>query len=172
MTAPNPEQPAQDAGTELKRKVELTREAIDSAALVEFCTTPEAGAVVLFLGTVRELTHGRRTLALDYEAYPGMALKEMERLADEAEERWPLVRLAVVHRLGHLLPAEASVAIAVSSPHRKAAFEAGQFLIDELKVRVPVWKQENWDDGTTEWVHPGTESTPAASQGPRPGSQD
>ena len=137
------------------RLVELTREPIDTGRLVEFVTTPASGAVVLFLGTVRELTQGRTTLALDYEAYPEMALREMNGLVDEASQRWPVNKAAVIHRLGHLQPAETSVAVAVSTPHRKDAFLAGQYLIDELKVRVPVWKKENWDDGTTEWVHPG-----------------
>lgn len=139
------------------RRVELTQQPIDSAALIEFVTTPQAGAVLLFLGTVRELTQGKQTVALDYDAYPEMALQQMQRLVDEAAERWPLQRVAIVHRLGRLELAEASVAIALSTPHRKEGFAAGQFLIDELKVRVPVWKQENWADGSTEWVHPGTD---------------
>jgi molybdopterin synthase catalytic subunit len=138
-----------------QRRIELTRDVIDPAALVAFVTSPESGAVLLFLGTVRELTLGRRTLALDYEAYPEMALAKLQELADEACARWPIQRVALVHRLGRLKLAEASVAVAVACPHRQAAFEAGKFLIDELKVRVTIWKKENWDDGTTEWVHPG-----------------
>ncbi|WP_437228359.1 molybdenum cofactor biosynthesis protein MoaE [Planctomicrobium sp. SH661] len=136
-------------------RVEIVHNAIDSQQLLEFVTTPLAGAVVLFLGTVRELTYGRRTTALDYDAYPEMALKTMLELVEETCSRWPVLKVAVVHRLGHLELTEASVAIAVSSAHRKVAFDAGEFLIDELKVRVPIWKKENWDDGTTEWIHPG-----------------
>jgi len=139
----------------LAPRIELTNDPIDTSELLSYVTVPNAGAVVLFLGTVRELTHGRKTLALDYEAYPDMALGKMTEIANEAVERWELQRAAVVHRLGHLELTEASVAVAVSSAHRKAAFEAGQYIIDELKVRVPVWKKENWADGTTEWVHPG-----------------
>ena len=134
--------------------IELTEEVIDSQALLDFVTTPRSGAVILFLGTVRELTGGKRTVALDYQAYPEMAIAKMQELVAEASQRWPIQKVAVVHRTGHLELAEASVAIAVSSPHRGDAFQAGQYLIDELKVRVPVWKKENWDDGTTEWVHP------------------
>lgn len=137
------------------RLVELTDCPIETDRLLIFATTPQAGAVILFLGTVREMTHGKKTVALDYDAYPEMALAKMNELVDEAAAKWPIQKVAVVHRTGHLKLAEASVAIAVSCPHRGDTFEAGKFLIDELKVRVPVWKKENWDDGTTEWVHPG-----------------
>lgn len=135
--------------------VELTREPIDFAALTEAVRSTQAGAVVLFLGTVREMTGGRQTVALDYDAYPEMALREMRRIVDEAVGRWPLVRAGVIHRLGRLELGEVSIALAVSAPHRDAAFEAGRHLIDRLKESVPVWKKENWADGSTEWVHPG-----------------
>jgi molybdopterin synthase catalytic subunit len=140
------------------RFIELTDQSIDSEELTKFVTTPRSGAVILFLGTVRELTRGKKTIALDYDAYPQMALVKMNELVDEAAEKWPIQKVAIVHRTGHLELAEASVAIAVSCPHRGDTFDAGRFLIDELKIRVPVWKKENWDDGTTEWVHPGEES--------------
>ncbi|MEX0701030.1 MAG: molybdenum cofactor biosynthesis protein MoaE [Planctomycetales bacterium] len=132
----------------------LTREPIDHAALTESVRTADCGAVVLFLGTVREMTGDRRTLALDYEAYPAMAEAELAKLETEARAQWTLGDVAIVHRLGRLELGEISIAIAVAAPHRDAAFEAGKFLIDELKVRVPIWKKENWADGTTEWVHP------------------
>ena len=103
---------------------------------------------------MRELTDGRRTLALDYEGYPQMAEAKLAELESAARSKWPIDRVNIVHRLGRLELGDISVAVAVSCPHRKAAFEAGQFLIDELKVSVPIWKQENWSDGTTEWVHP------------------
>ncbi len=136
----------------------LTRHPIDAQALLDRVTTPAAGAVVLFLGTVREFTAGRRTTALDYEAYPEMAERKIAELVAEARGRWPLIEAAVVHRLGRLELAEASVAVAVSAPHRAAAFDAGRWLIDTLKEVVPVWKQEHWDDGTSEWVHPGLDA--------------
>ncbi len=135
--------------------VSLTYEPVDIPALLEFGTTPQAGAVVLFQGIVREMTQGRRTVALEYEAFAEMALSKIDELIEEARSRWNLSKVAVEHRLGRLALTECSVAIVVSSPHRKEAFEAGQFLIDELKVSVPIWKKEHWDDGTTEWVHPG-----------------
>lgn len=134
--------------------IELTREPIDANRLLAQVSSPLAGAVVLFLGTVRELTAGRCTLALDYECYPEMAERELARIESEARGRWPLVECAIVHRLGHLELGEASVAVAVSSAHRHAAFAAGQWVIDTLKEVVPIWKKENWADGTTEWVHP------------------
>lgn len=132
----------------------LTHEPIDYFALTESVRSPQSGAVVTFLGTVREMTQGRRTVALDYEAYPEMAEATLRSLEQDARQRWPIDRVAIVHRLGHLELGEISVAVAVSCPHRRDAFEAGQFLIDTLKVTVPVWKKENWDDGSTEWVHP------------------
>ncbi len=142
--------------------IELTREPIDAAALLEHVRSPQAGAVVLFLGTVRELTDGRRTVALDYEGYPEMAKKKLSELEAEARARWPIVECALMHRLGHLELAETSVAIAVSTPHRDDAFAAGKWLIDTLKEIVPIWKKENWVDGSTEWVHPGVEPSTLA----------
>lgn len=138
--------------------IQLTHEPIDTQALLAQAGSPQAGAVVLFLGTVRELTQGRRTASLDYECYPEMAEKKLAELEAEARRRWPLVECAIVHRLGTLALGEASVAVAVSTPHRRAAFEAGQWLIDSLKDVVPIWKKEHWADGTTEWVHPGMKS--------------
>jgi molybdopterin synthase catalytic subunit len=135
--------------------IELTREEIDYTALTERVRSPQSGAVILFLGTVREMTDGRQTVALEYDAYPEMAKMKLAELEAETREQWPVEEIAIVHRLGRLELGDISVAIALSSPHRRQAFEAGQFLIDELKVRVPIWKKENWSDGGTEWVHPG-----------------
>lgn len=135
--------------------VALTHEPIDSTAVLSAVSSNEAGAVVLFLGTTREFTHGRRTASLDYECYPQMAEQKLAELEAEARRRWPLTGCSIVHRLGHLELGEASIAIAVSSPHRADAFAAGQWLIDTIKVVVPIWKCENWADGTKEWVHPG-----------------
>ncbi len=138
--------------------IELTSDPIDFAALTEAVRTPQAGAVVLFLGTVREMTEGRKTVSLEYEAFPEMANAKLTELEAEACERWPVHELGIVHRLGHLELGDVSVAVAVSCPHRQQAFEAGRFLIDRLKEVVPIWKKEHWADGTTEWVHPGTEA--------------
>ena len=135
--------------------IQLVREPIDTAQLVESATTPAAGAVVLFLGVSREFTADRQTIELHYDAYDEMATKELATLEAEARGRWPLVECAIVHRLGIVPLGEASVAVVVATAHRGDAFAAGQWLIDTLKERVPIWKQEHWADGTTEWVHPG-----------------
>ena len=139
--------------------VKLTDQIIDYTTITESVRSHRAGAVVLFLGTVREFTQDQQTTALDYDAYPEMAIAKMQTLIDEAKEKWPILDAVIEHRIGHLDLGEVCVAVAVSSPHRKDAFHAGQFLIDELKVRVPIWKKENWIDGESEWVHPGTEET-------------
>lgn len=135
--------------------IELTVHPIDTNSVVDRVRHPEAGAVVLFLGTTRELTAGRQTVALDYEAYNEMAERQLAALEAEARRRWPVIECNITHRLGRVPPMEASVAIAVSTPHRRDAFEAGQWLIDSLKHDVPIWKREQWSDGTQEWVHPG-----------------
>ena len=135
--------------------IALTHSAIDPAAVLAAVASHDAGAAVLFVGVTREFTKGRRTASLDYECYPQMAEQKLRELEAEARRRWPLVGCAIVHRLGHLELGEASIAIAVSSPHRADAFAAGQWLIDTIKEVVPIWKQENWADGTSEWVHPG-----------------
>jgi len=135
--------------------VSLTNDALNPAELLAQVASHDAGAAVLFLGTTREFTHGRRTTSLDYECYPEMAQEKLAELEAEARRRWPLTGCSIVHRLGHLALGEASIAIAVSSPHRHDSFAAGQWLIDTIKQVVPIWKQENWADGTSEWVHPG-----------------
>ncbi len=137
--------------------IKLTEQPIDSADVLRCVSSTQAGAVVLFLGTTREFTRGRQTVSLNYECYAEMAAKKLAELDAEAQRRWPLVATAIVHRTGPVELGEASVAIAVSSAHRQDAFEAGKWLIDTLKEVVPIWKQENWADGSTEWVHPGIE---------------
>lgn len=135
--------------------IALTKDIIDHHALTEQVRRSDCGAVVTFLGTVRDLTDGKLTVALDYEAYPVMAEKKLAEIERDTRERWPVGDIALVHRLGHLEVGEVSVAVAVSCPHRAQAFEACRYAIDRLKELVPIWKKENWDDGSTEWVHPG-----------------
>ena len=117
----------------------LTRDPIDYHALTESARSPRCGAVALFLGTVRDLTGEQVTVFLDYDAYAPMAEKKLAEIEAEVRKRWPV--------------GEVSVAVAVSCPHRKEAFEACQFAIDTLKELVPIWKKENAPDGTGEWVH-------------------
>ena len=137
--------------------IELVQDPIDTAELLDHVASHQAGAIVLFVGTTRQFTGQRETDSLNYECYPEMAMAKLHELEAEARRRWPIVETAIVHRLGHLELGEASVAIAVSSPHRQDAFDASSWLIDKLKDIVPIWKQENWADGTSEWVHPGVE---------------
>lgn len=134
--------------------IRLTREPIDYHALTEAVRRNHCGAVVTFLGTVRDLTGDRETVALDYEAYPEMAEKKMADIEADTRARWNVGDILLEHRLGHLKVGEISVAVAVSCPHRADAFEACRHAIDRLKELVPIWKKENWADGATEWVHP------------------
>jgi len=146
--------------------IELTEQTIDTAAVTRSVEDPSAGAVVLFLGTVREVTEtegGQRvTESIEYECYAEMAEKKLTQLEVEARRQWPLIGCTIVHRLGTLPVGETSVAIAVSSAHRRTAFEAGQWLIDRIKEVVPIWKKENQADGTSDWVHPGADDGTAA----------
>lgn len=130
----------------------LSPEPIDAAALTESVRRPGCGAVVTFLGTVRDLTGETETTAIDYDAYPAMAEKKMAEIEAEARSRWPVGELMMVHRLGHLAIGEISVAVAVSCPHRHQAFDACRFVIDRLKEIVPIWKREHSPDGRAEWV--------------------
>jgi molybdopterin synthase catalytic subunit len=111
----------------------------------------EAGAVTLFLGMVRELTQGKRTSYLEYEAYPAMAIAELKRIGQEVNERWPDTETAVTHRIGRLDIGDIAIAIAVSSPHRRAAYEANEYVIERIKQIVPIWKKEHWEDGSA-WI--------------------
>jgi len=134
--------------------VRLTSDAIDYQALTQEARRDDCGAVVLFLGTVRDLTGEQVTVALDYEAYPAMAEKKMAEIEADTCGRWPIGAMVMEHRLGHLEVGDISVAVAVSCPHRAQAFEACRHAIDRLKELVPIWKKESWADGTTQWVHP------------------
>jgi molybdopterin synthase catalytic subunit len=136
--------------------VRLTHDVIDHHSLTERVRRNDCGAVVTFLGTVRDLTGDRVTVALDYEAHAGLAQKKMAEIEADTRRRWPVGDIVLEHRLGHLPVGEVSVAVAVSCPHRAEAFEACQYAIDQLKELVPIWKKENWADGQAEWVHPGT----------------
>lgn len=135
--------------------IRLTRDVIDYQALTELVRRPDCGAVALFLGTVRDITGERVTVALDYEAYPAMAEKKLAEIEADTRKKWPIGDIAIEHRLGHLAVGDISVAVAVSCPHRAQAFEACRFAIDRLKELAPIWKKENWADGSSEWVHPG-----------------
>jgi molybdopterin synthase catalytic subunit len=150
--------------------VRLTREPIDHLAVAESVRRAHCGAVVLFLGTVRDLTGGQATAFLDYEAYEPMAEKKLREIEAALREKWPVGEAALVHRLGRLAVGEVSVAVAVSCPHRAEAFAACQFAVDTLKELVPIWKRENAPDGTGEWVHQ-SHQPKAPSPNPPPGEE-
>ncbi len=138
------------AGEELPF-IEITTEPLSADTYQRRVVSPECGAVALFVGVVREFTDDKRTVYLHYEAYEAMAAEEMRRVADDMKQRWPQARIALGHRVGELGIGEASVIVAVATPHRGEAFEAARFGIDTLKERVPIWKKEIWDDGES-WV--------------------
>ncbi len=130
---------------------ELTTNPIDVGAVARRVVLPECGATVTLDGYAREWTRGRRTLYLVYEAYAPMALREMKRLGQQTHDKFDIAHVGIVHRTGRLEIGETSVAIAVSAPHRRAAFEACEWVIRELKRTVPIWKKEVFEDGEV-WV--------------------
>lgn len=129
----------------------LTTDPIDVGAMARRIVLPECGATVTLDGYAREWTRGRRTLYLVYQAYQPMALREMKRLGAQAHEKFEIAHIGIVHRTGRLEIGETSVVIAVSAPHRRAAFEACEWAIRELKRTVPIWKKEFFEDGEV-WV--------------------
>lgn len=122
---------------------------------IDFVTNPACGGINVFVGTVRNQTKGKSVVRLDFEAYKPMAISEMKKIAITACERWPIAKISVHHRVGSLDLEGIAVVIAVATPHRKASFEACEFVIDTLKQTVPIWKKEIFEDGEV-WVaaHP------------------
>ena len=133
----------------------VTDQPLNLQELVAFVTDAEAGAIATFIGTTRNNNEGRRVMALDYDAYPEMAEKELKRIGEEAGRKWPIRRMAIIHRIGPVQITQASVMIAVSSAHRDAAFAACRFAIEEIKKTVPIWKKELYEGGEL-WI--GTQS--------------
>lgn len=125
---------------------------IDVNQAYDYLQSPDTGAVNLFIGTVRNHTKGKEVVKLIFEAYDTMALKEMNKLALIAMNKWPIAKLLILHITGEKKPGEAVVAIGVTSSHRDASFEACRFLIDELKKTVPIWKKEFFNDNSV-WVN-------------------
>ena len=169
--------------------IELTDKPIDTQKVLASVNHPECGAEVLFVGTTRQWTRSAalpvgsddppvpaaispderlETSHLVYEAYREMAVAQLQCLETEARRRWPVRQVAIVHRLGRVDPTEASVAVAVSSPHRSEAFEAAKWLIDELKHHVPIWKQEHYVQRGAEWIHPTAGNCRCGPAGERP----
>jgi molybdopterin converting factor subunit 1 len=148
----------------------VTEDVIDPREVSDAVADPGAGAIITFVGTVRNTARGSAVLYLDYEAYPAAAEKMLARIGDEIAERWGIDRVAITHRIGRLQIGEASVAIAVSSPHRNEAFEACHYAIERIKQIVPIWKKEYYADGDI-WI--GSEAAYQEAFGrPRTGSLD
>ncbi|KAB2496124.1 molybdenum cofactor biosynthesis protein MoaE [Priestia endophytica] len=138
---------------------EIVREPIEPNKVMEKVMRREAGAVTTFIGTVREFTKGKRTLKLEYDAYDKMAVKMLEKIGKEIEEKWGDVKVAITHRIGMLDILDIAVVIAVSTPHRRDAYEANEYAIERIKQIVPIWKKEFWEDGE-QWIGDQLETIP------------
>src|SRR5712671_5835619 len=145
----------------------LVHESINVTAIVDHVRSGGDGAIVTFDGCVRNQSHGRRTLYLDYEAYETMAIAKMREIAGELHTKFSIDRVAFAHRLGRLEIGETSVFIAVSAPHRPAAFEACRYAIDALKRTVPIWKKEYFEDGAV-WADGEVPPAPAETRAAKP----
>jgi molybdopterin synthase catalytic subunit len=129
----------------------VTNDPIVLLDLLDYVGDPAAGAITTFIGTTRDNNEGRKVIALDYDGYPEMAEKELRRIGADAQTKWPICKMAIVHRLGPVQITEASVIIAVSAGHRDAAFAACRFAIEEIKKTVPIWKKEVYEGGEV-WI--------------------
>jgi molybdopterin synthase catalytic subunit len=136
------------------RKASIVTTEIDPASLINEVSSPQFGAISLFAGSVREVNDGRPVSAIEYSAYTAMASAELERILDEAEERFGVSALVVEHRIGLLELGDVSVAIVAAHQHRAPALDCTRYVIEEIKKRVPIWKKEHYVDGTREWVDP------------------
>lgn len=131
--------------------IQLLHKPLSEQECLDSVKTPDTGGIVVFVGTVRNQTKGKTVVRLDFEAYEPMAISEMRKIAEQAVEKFSLKKISVHHRVGTLAIGEVPVVIAVSSAHRKAAFDACEFVIDTLKETVPIWKKEIFEDGEV-WV--------------------
>lgn len=135
--------------------IEITSNPIAREKIIQAAESPKAGALNVFIGTVRSNTSNKKVIRLEYECYEAMAKSEIQKIIDQACTRWPLLKVAISHRTGILAIGDEAIVLAVSTPHRKESFEACQFIIDALKQTVPIWKKEIYEGGE-EWVsaHP------------------
>lgn len=138
---------------------EIVKDPISIEEIANKVIRNEAGAVTTFIGTVREFTHGKRTLSLEYQAYEKMAVKKLEQIGKEINEKWIDSKIAITHRVGKLEITEIAVVIAVSTPHRKDAYSANEYAIERIKQIVPIWKKEIWENGES-WIGDQLEKTP------------
>lgn len=131
---------------------EISGDVLDIAALRASCVRPEAGAVLVFTGNVRNHSHGKNVLYLEYEAHESMAAKTIRAIVDEARQRWALHAAACVHRVGRLEIGDAAVLVVAAASHRDEAYAANRYIIDEVKRRAPIWKREHFADGSAQWT--------------------
>ena len=131
--------------------IEITAEPLVPEPFLQHVRRDDSGAVALFLGVVRDNSHGRRVLYLEYDAYPEMAERKLREVAEESQARWPITDIAIAHRTGRLEVGETSLLVAVSSPHRHDAFAACHHIVNRIKEIVPIWKKEVWEGGEA-WI--------------------
>jgi molybdopterin synthase catalytic subunit len=136
----------------------IVRDPISVEEVTNQVSRREAGAITLFIGTVREFTKGKKTLSLEYQAYEPMAVKMLSQIGEEIKNQWPDAWVAITHRIGKLEISDVAVVIAVSSPHRKTAYRANEYAIERIKQIVPIWKKEFWENGTM-WIGDQLETT-------------
>ncbi len=127
--------------------IQVTEKPIDVQQVIETASNLGAGAVNVFIGTVRNSAVDKKVVRLEYEAYEPMAIAEIGKVVEEASHRWPILNYAISHRVGILQPGEVAVVVAVATAHRKASFEACQYIIDEVKAKAPIWKKEVFENG-------------------------
>jgi molybdopterin synthase catalytic subunit len=131
--------------------IRITDQPIDTTEVIKAASGTGAGAMNVFIGTVRDTALDKKVIRLEYEAYESMAVSETQKIVEEAAKKWDLLGVAISHRVGNLAPGEIAVVVAVATKHRKASFEACQFIIDTLKQKVPIFKKEVFEDGS-EWI--------------------
>ncbi len=136
----------------------ITNEEISIQDVVNKVVHPNAGAINTFIGTVRELTKGKKTIYLKYDAYESMAEKKLAQIGSEIQQRWPEALVAITHRIGRLDITDIAVVIAVSTPHRADSYDASRYAIERIKEIVPIWKKEHWEDGE-KWIGDQLEKT-------------
>lgn len=139
----------------MESQIEIHSTTLNIQSCIDWILSPESGGIDVFIGTVRNATKGKTVFKLEFEAYNQMAINEMQKIAKQAFEKWPVQKILIHHRTGVLQVGEAPVIIAVSAAHRDAAFDACRYVIDTLKQTVPIWKKEFFEDGDV-WVaaHP------------------
>ncbi len=139
----------------MNTEIKISPTTLNITDCIDWVMSPQAGGIDVFIGTVRDATKGKQVLRLEFESYEAMAIKEMEKIAQQAFNKWPVQKISIHHRTGVLQIGEVPVIIAVAAAHRDAAFDACRYIIDTLKQTVPIWKKEFFEDGEV-WVaaHP------------------